>query len=89
MNLYDTISQSDLNVVIDLLLSNFHRELSLDIDDPSNTYCRLSVDLSDGLDAGTEVIFNDGDSLTINFDEQRLAGLGYSLRFYFYQLDKY
>ena len=38
MRLYDTISQSELNNVIDKLLGNFHRELSLDLDDPVNNY---------------------------------------------------
>lgn len=88
MRLYDTISQVDLNSVIDKLLGNFHRELSLDLDDPVNNYCSLEFDCSDGVDAGTEVIFNDGDELSISFTNQRLQGINYGIRFYYYQLDK-
>ena len=88
MRLYDTISQSDLNDAIDLLVYNYHRELSLDIDDPSNSYCSLGFDLSDGVDAGEEVIFNSGDNLRISVDDKRLALMGYTLRFYYYLLDK-
>jgi len=88
MRLYDTISQSDLNDAIDLLVYNYHRELSLDIDDPSNSYCSLGFDLSDGVDAGEEVIFNSDDNLCISVDDKRLALMGYTLRFYYYLLDK-
>ena len=88
MRLYDTISQSDLNNVIDKLLGNFHRELRLDLDDGSNDYCSLSFDLSEGVDAGTEIIFNEGDELSIEFSNPRLAELGYGIRFYYYLLDK-
>ena len=88
MNLYDTITQSDLNDVIDLLLNNYHREIDLNIDDSSNDYCSLEFDLSDGVDAGDEVIFNDGDNLSISISDKRLAEMGYTLRFFYYQLDK-
>ena len=88
MNLYDTITQSDLNDVIDLLLNNYHREIDLNIDDSSNDYCTLEFDLSDGVDAGDEVIFNDGDNLSISISDKRLAEMGYTLRFFYYQLDK-
>ena len=88
MNLYDTITQSDLNDVIDLLLNNYHREIDLNIDDSSNDYCTLEFDFSDGVDAGDEVIFNDGDNLSISISDTRLAEMGYTLRFFYYQLDK-
>ena len=88
MNLYDTITQSSLNDVIDLLLNNYHREIDLNIDDSSNDYCTLEFDLSDGVDAGDEVIFNDGDNLSISISDKRLAEMGYTLRFFYYQLDK-
>ena len=88
MRLYDTITQSELNNVIDLLLYNYHREISLDIDEPSNDYCGLSFDLSDGVDTDNEVIFNNGDELRINVSDKRLALMGYTLRLFYYQLDK-
>ena len=88
MNLYDSITQSDLNDVIDLLLNNYHKEFSLNIDDSSNNYCTLEFDLSEGVDAGSEVIFNDGDELHISITDKRLALMGYTIRLYYYQLDK-
>ena len=87
MNLYDSISQSDLNDVIDLLLGNYHKEFNLSLDDPVNGYCGLSFECT-GVDAGDEFILNSDDVLRVFFSDARLANLGYSLRLYFYQLDK-
>ena len=88
MNLFEIITQSDLNDAIDLLLNNYHREINLNIDDSSNDYCGLNFDLSEGVDAGNEVIFNDGDELHITITNQRLALMGYTIRFFYYQLNK-
>ena len=87
MNLYDSISQSDLNGVIDLLLGNYHKELNLSLDDPVNGYCGLSFECT-GVDAGDEFILNSDDVLRVFFSDARLANLGYSLRLFYYQLDK-
>lgn len=88
MRLYDTITQSDLNDTIDLLLNNYHREISLNIDEPTNDFCGLSFDYSDGVDAGSEIIFNNGDELNVTISDKRLALMGYTLRLKYYQLDK-
>jgi hypothetical protein len=88
MNLFESITQSELNDAIDLLLNNYHREIGLNIDDSSNDYCTLEFDLSDGVDAGDEIIFNNGDNLGISISDKRLALMGYTLRFFYYQLDK-
>ena len=88
MNLYDTISQFDLNNLIDLLLANYHKELGLSIDDSENSYCGLDFDLSDGVDAGSEVVFNSGDELIVDCTDMRLAEMSYILRLQYYQLDK-
>ena len=87
MNLYDSISQSDLNDVIDLLLGNYHKELNLSLDDPVNGYCGLGFECT-GADAGDEFILNSDDVLRVFFSDARLANLGYSLRLFYYQLDK-
>ena len=88
MNLYDTISQFDLNNLIGLLLANYHKELGLSIDDSENSYCGLDFDLSDGVDAGSEVVFNSGDELIVDCSDMRLAEMSYILRLQYYQLDK-
>ena len=87
MNLYDSISQSDLNDVIDLLLGNYHKEIGLSLEDPGNDYCGLSFECT-GVDAGDEFILNSDDVLRVFFSDARLANLGYSLRLFYYQLDK-
>ena len=87
MNLYDSISQSDLNDVIDLLLGNYHKEIGLSLNDPVNGYCGLSFECT-GVDAGDEFILNSDDVLRVFFSDARLANLGYSLRLFYYQLDK-
>ena len=87
MNLYDSISQSDLNDVIDLLLGNYHKEIGLSLNDPGNAYCGLSFECT-GVDAGDEFILNSDDVLRVFFSDARLANLGYSLRLFYYQLDK-
>ena len=82
MNLYDTITQSELTDVTDMLLQNYHREIGLNIDDTTNDYCNIVFDLSAGVDAGDEIIFNNGDELVINVANKKLAEMGYAIRFY-------
>lgn len=88
MRLYDVISQFDLDNLIGLLLSNYHKELSLNIDDSSNNYCNLSFNFGNGIDAGSEVIFNSGDELIVDCSDMRLSNMNYYLNLHYYQLNK-
>ena len=97
MNLYDTITQSELNSIIDLLLDKFRIQESISLDDFSSEYCTLDLiwnipgtgpsarpTTPDNIGAGDEYIITN--NFRINFTNPKYEGIDYSIIFNYYDL---
>ena len=97
MNLYDTITQEELNRLIDLLLEKFHIQEIISLDDFSSEYCTLDLiwnipdplspstpTIPDNVGAGNEYIITD--DFKIKFTNPKYEGIDYSIIFNYYDL---
>lgn len=87
MNNGEQITQNYLNGLIYKIIDKIKFEYNLDLTTPisSNKYCAVSIDLSDNIVSGDEIIASE--AITINLDDRFFDTLNYYLQVQYYELN--
>ena len=84
-DLYDVLTQNTINTLIYKMIGyiNFNNEINL-LNNLSNEYCTLTLDLNDNVIAGDEIILSDDFQVTLT--NKLFNELNYYLTIFYYEL---
>lgn len=86
MSLYDVLSQNTINTLVCKMIGYIRLNSEIDLlNDISNEYCSLTLDLGDNVVAGDEVILEDDFKITLT--DKIFNELNYYLTISYYELN--